>query len=128
MMVRCCTTMLLAVAFMTGCAPAKQGQINEEPPQDYQNAFLAYRNCVADGAEQLASAIATPYQIADAALAGCEQEANAYKRIVQDHFISLVSPRSLSMALSRADQKAAETREMLRGMAIRMVVKNRVPE
>ena len=120
------TVLIVVGALLSACAQGERKAASREPPQEYQNVFLAYRDCVAEGTGQLVESKATPYQIADAALAGCGRQAVVYKKVVRDYYISLVSRGSLSMALERADTKVAETREMLRGMAIRRVVESRI--
>jgi hypothetical protein len=101
----------------SGAAPAP------EPP--WRDAAEVYVGCVRARVDALADADAQPSDIADAALADCGREFEAFRGALSDFFAGAVSRRAQSKARLQADEKAKEMRSDVRRSLISRVLRAR---
>lgn len=117
---------LAPVLLLAGCAAGAPAPESDDPPLYYQEATLAYRDCVLEQADAMAVSRASATEVSEAALASCEGEFLAYRAAVTEFFVSSVRTREYrDRARLTADLKAEDMRRALGGMALKRVIQAR---
>lgn len=93
------------------------------PSPSYKTASIAAHKCVMNAAAQYSERDATPYQVADAAMAYCDLELTRLKAALRSDFSTLrIPPERMAYEV---ESQTAESRERLRGYAVEAVVQRR---